>query len=78
MRPRRAPPSRIRASRAAGSAPPVARSPLEAREVIASRYDESPSGADVLAEPVVVRATGTTVVPKARSRGPRGGGRPAS
>ena len=45
---------------------------LEAREVIASRYDESPSGADVLAEPVVVvRATGTTVVPVAHSRGPR-------
>jgi 3-aminobutyryl-CoA ammonia-lyase len=36
---------------------------LEARKVIASRYDESPSGADVLDEPVVaVRAVGTTVV----------------
>ncbi len=45
---------------------------LEAREVIASRYDESPSGADVLAEPVVVvRAIGTTVVPVAHSRGAR-------
>jgi 3-aminobutyryl-CoA ammonia-lyase len=52
---------------------------LEARKVIASRYDQSPSGADVLDEPVVVvRAVGTTVVPKAHSRGPRGGGGPAS
>ena len=34
------------------------------------------SGADVLEEPVVVvRATGTTVVPMAHSRGPRGTGR---
>jgi len=42
---------------------------LEARKVIAARYDESPSGADVLAEPVVVvRAVGTTVVPVAHSR----------
>ncbi len=49
---------------------------LEARKVIASRYDESPSGADVLDEPVVVvRAVGTTVVPKEHSRGPRGKGR---
>lgn len=32
----------------------------------------------VLEEPVVVRATGTTLVPKARSRGPRGTGRPSS
>jgi 3-aminobutyryl-CoA ammonia-lyase len=38
---------------------------LEARTVIASRYDQSPSGTDVLDEPVVVvRAVGTTVVPK--------------
>jgi len=52
---------------------------LEARKAIASRYDQSPSGADVLDEPVVVvRAIGTTVVPKAHSRGPRGAGRPAS
>jgi len=52
---------------------------LEARKVIASRYDRSPSGADVLDEPVVVvRAVGTTVVPAAHSRGPRGRGRPAS
>ena len=51
---------------------------LEARKVITSRYDQSPSGADVLDEPVVVRATGTTVVPKEHSRGPRGAGRPAS
>ncbi len=49
----------------------------EAREVIASRYDENPSGADVPAEPVVVPATGT-VVPEAHSRGPRGAGRPSS
>ena len=48
---------------------------LEARKVIASRYDASPSGADVLDEPVVVvRAVGTTVVPAAHSRGPRGAG----
>ena len=39
---------------------------LEARKVIASRYGASPSGADVLDEPVVVvRAIGTTVVPAA-------------
>jgi 3-aminobutyryl-CoA ammonia-lyase len=48
---------------------------LEARKVIASRYDDTPSGADVLDEPVVVvRAVGTTVVPKQHSRGPRGAG----
>ena len=48
---------------------------LEARKVIASRYDDTPSGADVLAEPVVVvRAVGTTVVPATHSRGPRGTG----
>ena len=52
---------------------------LEAGKVIAARYDQSPSGADVPAEPVVVvRATGTTVVPEAHSRGPRGAGRPSS
>lgn len=42
---------------------------LEARKVIAARYDHSPSAADVLPDPVVVcRATGTTVVPKEHSR----------
>lgn len=42
---------------------------FEARKVIASRYDLGPSAADVLAEPVVVvRATGTTVIPKEHSR----------
>ena len=42
---------------------------LEARKVIAARYDQSPSGADVLPEAVVVcRATGTTVVPREHSR----------
>jgi 3-aminobutyryl-CoA ammonia-lyase len=42
---------------------------FEARKVIASRYDVSPSAADVLAEPLVVaRATGTTVIPKEHSR----------
>jgi hypothetical protein len=52
---------------------------LEARKVIASRYDDTPSGADVLDEPlVVVRAVGTTVVPAAHSRGPRGKGRAAA
>ncbi|QNG38735.1 3-aminobutyryl-CoA ammonia lyase [Geodermatophilaceae bacterium NBWT11] len=46
---------------------------LEARKVIASRYDATPSGADVLAEPVVVvRAVGTTVVPVGHRRGPGG------
>ena len=50
---------------------------LEARKVIAARYDDTPSGADVLEKPVVVvRATGTTVVPKEHSRGPGGRGRP--
>jgi 3-aminobutyryl-CoA ammonia-lyase len=48
---------------------------LEARKVIASRYDQGPSAADILAEPVVVvRALGTTVVPAAHSRGPLGRG----
>jgi 3-aminobutyryl-CoA ammonia-lyase len=42
---------------------------LEARKVIASRYDLAASAADVLPEPIpVCRATGTTVVPKADSR----------
>jgi 3-aminobutyryl-CoA ammonia-lyase len=42
---------------------------FEARKVIASRYDITPSAADVLSEPiVVVRATGTTVIPKEHSR----------
>jgi 3-aminobutyryl-CoA ammonia-lyase len=42
---------------------------FEARKVIASRYDLTPSAADVLEAPVVVcRATGTTVVPKDYSR----------
>ena len=42
---------------------------FEARKVIASRYDESPSAADVLDEPVIVaRAIGTTVIPVERSR----------
>lgn len=42
---------------------------FEARKVIASRYDLTPSAADVLKEPVVVcRATGTTVIPKEHSR----------
>jgi 3-aminobutyryl-CoA ammonia-lyase len=48
---------------------------LEAYKVIAARYDKSPSGADVLDRPqLVVRAVGTTVVPKDHSRGPRGAG----
>ena len=47
--------------------------------MIASRYDQSPSGTDVLDEPVVVvRAVGTTVVPAKNSRGPRGKGRSAA
>ncbi len=42
---------------------------FEARKVIASRYDEGPSAADILAEPIVVaRATGTTVIPVEHSR----------
>ncbi|MGZ8705178.1 MAG: 3-aminobutyryl-CoA ammonia lyase [Aeromicrobium sp.] len=49
---------------------------LEARKVIASRYDETSSAADVLDDPqVVVRAVGTTVIPSSHSRGPRGKGR---
>ena len=43
---------------------------FEARKVIASRYGIAPDAADVLDEPiVVVRATGTTVVPLENSRG---------
>ena len=46
---------------------------LEAHKVIAARYDQSPSGADLLDKPqLVVRAVGTTVVPAEHSRGPRG------
>ena len=42
---------------------------FEARKVVASRYDVSPSAADALDEPVVVcRATGTTVIPREHSR----------
>ena len=42
---------------------------FEAKKIIASRYDLSPSAADVLKEPIVVcRATGTTVIPKEHSR----------
>ncbi len=45
---------------------------FEARKVIASRYDISPSAADVLAEPTVTcRATGTTVILREYSRRPR-------
>jgi 3-aminobutyryl-CoA ammonia-lyase len=48
---------------------------LEAHKVIAARYDQSPSGADVLDKPqLVVRAVGTTVVPAEHSRDPRGTG----
>ena len=46
---------------------------LEAHKVIAARYDQSPSGADLLDKPqLVVRAVGTTVIPADHSRGPRG------
>ena len=42
---------------------------FEAHKVIAARYDQSPSGADVLPEPeLVCRATGNTVIPKEHSR----------
>jgi 3-aminobutyryl-CoA ammonia-lyase len=42
---------------------------FEAFKVIAARYDESPSAADILAEPeLVCRATGTTVIPVEHSR----------
>jgi len=42
---------------------------FEAKKVIASRYDVSPSAADVLEEAIVTcRAIGTTVVPRAHSR----------
>jgi len=46
---------------------------FEAHKVIAARYDQGPSAADVLDKPqLVVRAVGTTVVPAEHSRGPRG------
>ena len=46
---------------------------FEAHKVIAARYDQSPSGADLLDKPqLVVRAVGTTVIPADHSRGPRG------
>ncbi|MDV3128436.1 acyl-CoA hydrolase [Mycobacterium sp. 21AC1] len=42
---------------------------LQARKVIAARYDVGPSAADVLELPiVVVRAVGTTVIPADHSR----------
>jgi 3-aminobutyryl-CoA ammonia-lyase len=42
---------------------------FEAYKVIASRYDETSSAADVLTEPqLVCRAKGTTVIPKDHSR----------
>jgi 3-aminobutyryl-CoA ammonia-lyase len=45
---------------------------FEAVKVIASRYDEAPSAADVLEDPVVVcRATATTVIPREHSRAGR-------
>jgi 3-aminobutyryl-CoA ammonia-lyase len=48
---------------------------LEAYKVISARYDQSPSGADVLDKPqLVVRAVGTTVIAADHSRGPRGAG----
>jgi|SRR5580692_4908797 3-aminobutyryl-CoA ammonia-lyase len=48
---------------------------FEAHKVIAARYDQSPSGADVLDKPqLVVRAIGTTVIPADHSRGPGGAG----
>ena len=46
---------------------------FEAYKVIASRYDETSSAADVLAEPqLVCRAKGTTVIPKDHSRAASG------
>ena len=46
---------------------------FEAHKVIAARYDQVPSAADVLDKPqLVVRAIGTTVIPADHSRGPRG------
>jgi 3-aminobutyryl-CoA ammonia-lyase len=46
---------------------------FEAHKVIAARYDQGPSAADVLDKPqLVVRAIGTTVIPADHSRGPRG------
>jgi 3-aminobutyryl-CoA ammonia-lyase len=52
---------------------------FEAHKVIAARYDQSPSGADVLDKPqLVVRAIGTTVIPADHSRGPGGAGEATS
>jgi 3-aminobutyryl-CoA ammonia-lyase len=52
---------------------------FEAHKVIAARYDQSPSGADVLDKPqLVVRAIGTTVIPADHSRGPDGAGEATS
>lgn len=46
---------------------------FEARKVIVSRTDISPSACDVLEKPVVVcKASGTCVVPKENQRGPQG------
>lgn len=46
---------------------------FEARKVIVSRTDISPSACDVLEEPIVVcKASGTCVVPKECQRGPQG------
>ena len=45
---------------------------FEARKIIAPRADISPSAADVLSEPIiVVRASGTCVVPHSNQRLPR-------
>lgn len=47
---------------------------FEARKVIASRADISPSAADLLEEPVLVaRASGVCVTPALSQREPRGG-----
>ena len=60
---------------ATGALAPVGTALTGRGHEVSSRYDQSPSGADVLDEPVVVvRAVGTTVVPRAHSRGPRGQG----
>ncbi len=46
---------------------------FEARKVIISRTDISPSACDVLEEPIIVcKASGTCVVPKECQRGPQG------
>lgn len=48
---------------------------FEVRKVIRPRPDLSDSAAEVLAEPqVVLRASGTCVVPKEKQRGPQGQG----